>query len=188
MQPSVKGTLFQNVCTEILECLDAGKLSRASFEAALKPEEIEIVEGDLMISAWYPLGTYCGMLKLLSSTAPDPVAWLVASGRRSAQRVIDMGVYSQLDTRTQDGWGDRIGRILVTLSGAMFNCGQWRMTRIDDGVFEVEVVDAHAYSQELVWRTQGFIEVLATRAKGRHIGIRHQRDPDGGRVLFMTAD
>ncbi len=33
MQPSVKGTLFQNVSLEILEALESGTLSRADLES-----------------------------------------------------------------------------------------------------------------------------------------------------------
>ena len=186
MQPSVKGTLFQNASLEILEALENGTVCRADLESQLKPDEIESIEGEIAISTWYPLETYGRMLKLLAGTSSNPVEWLIESGRRSARRVIEMGVYAQLDDRTKGSWENRIGRILVTLAGSFFSSGKWIWKGMEANAFEIEVLDAVAYSPELSLRTRGFIEVLATRAAGRPIALTHDRSPAGDRIVFRA--
>ncbi len=187
MQPSVKGTIFQNACGEILEALQNGAMSRTDFESQLKPDEVELVEGEITISSWYSLEAYGRMLKLLGGTSPNPTRWLIESGRRSAQRVIDMGIYAQIDNDTAGTWENSVGRILVTLSAGFFSCGRWQWKRGDTDSFEIEILEAEPYSTELVLRTQGFIELLATRAAGHPVTVSHERSPDGGRILYSAA-
>lgn len=186
MQPSVKGTIFQNASVEILEAIQNGKISRADFESQLKPDEIELVESEIGISAWYSIETYGRMLKLLGSMASNPTEWLIESGRRSAQRIIDMGVYAQLDEHTEGTWENRVGRILTTLSAGFFSCGKWVWKGLETASFEIEVTSAEAYSIELVLRTQGFIELLATRSAGRPISLSHERSRDGSTILYRA--
>ncbi|MBW2401510.1 MAG: hypothetical protein JRG80_20015 [Deltaproteobacteria bacterium] len=162
-------------------------MSRADFEAQLKPDEIELVEGEIAISSWYSIETYGRMLKLLGGTSSNPSEWLIESGRRSARRVIDLGIYAQLEDLTEANWENRIGRILVTLSAGFFSCGRWQWQGMDANSFEIEVLDAHDYSLELVLRTQGFVEMLATRAAGHPVALSHERSPDGGRILYRAA-
>jgi hypothetical protein len=158
-----------------------GKLSPVAVKQALKPEELDYLDAELGIASWFPADTYCRMLRLYASTAPDnPREYLIESGRKSAQRVIELGLYSQLDDHTESRWEDRVGRVLVTLSGSFFSFGHWEWLGIEaegEG-FRLGVRDAGAFSHELILRTQGFVEQLATRAATRSVRVTHDLDKE----------
>jgi hypothetical protein len=73
MEPSVKGTIFSNVASELYELLAEGKLREEQFAALIKPDERE---------------------------------FLIESGRRSARKVIELGIYAQLDGPHRGGVGE----------------------------------------------------------------------------------
>lgn len=112
--------------------------------------------------------------------------YLIESGRRAAQRIVELGIYSQLDGRTEDSWENRIGRILVSLSGAFFSFGSWEWEGMDGEGCSILVRDAAPMSEELMLRTSGFIEQLATRAAGGDVALTHEREPDEEAVRFRA--
>lgn len=185
-EPSVKGTLYQNMCALVLDLRQTGKLSDAAIEKALSAEEIALLDAEISIGAWYPLEAYCRMLELAASTGPDgPIAFAEASGHASAEQVISLGIYSQLDDRTEGTWEQRVGRILSTLWSAFFNVGEARRARTDGEGFEIEIGGVEPMPDLLLRRSQGFIECLARRAAGSNrVVVRTERTPDGDTVIF----
>ncbi len=100
-EPCVKGTLFANVASELNALVADGALSSAGLAKALSPDEVRLVESDVAISTWYSLSTYSAMLRLLANAhTRDGSDYLLDSGRESARRVIELGLYAQLDERT----------------------------------------------------------------------------------------
>jgi hypothetical protein len=187
VEPCIKGTLFQNLAGELLELIQAGELDEQAVDRALKPDERQLLDADVSIRAWYPIVLYDRMLRLYKSAAPfDADGFLTRSGRRSAMRVVELGIYSQLDTHTLDSWENRVGRILVTLSGSFFNFGRWEWQGIERHGFSILVRDAAPISDDLALRTGGFIEYLATRAAGGAVALTHQRQGNAGDLLFRA--
>lgn len=188
MEPSVKGTIFRNVADELKKCVDSGSLTIAHLEQELDPDEVELVRGEIAISSWNPASTYCRMLRLLADTAPgDADEYLVESGHSSAQRVLDLGLYAQLDGHTEGRWEDRVGRILVTLSGSFFSFGEWEwMGLVGDEGFKIGVRDAGPFSRELILRTQGFVERIASRAAGGTVVLTHEVSEGGNRLEYCA--
>ena len=139
------------------------------------------------ISAWYSAELYTRLLQLYALAAPGSSReFLIESGRRSAQRIIELGIYSQLDGRTEDSWENLIGRILVSLSGAFFSFGSWEWEGMDGEGFSILVRDAAPMSEELMLRTSGFIEQLGARAAGGEVALTHEREDDGETVRFCA--
>jgi hypothetical protein len=185
-EPCVKGTLFQNMCGLVLDLQQTGKLSEARIQKQLSPEEIAQLDSEISIGAWYPLDTYCRMLELAASTGPDgPMAFAEASGHASAEQVISLGIYGQLDGRTEETWENRVARILSTLWGAFFSVGEAKVGEIGGDVFEIELTGVRVMPDLLIRRTQGFIECLARRAAAsNHVVVRGERSQDGDHVVF----
>lgn len=186
-EPSVKGTLFQNLAVEILEMRGRGRISDELLGKHLKPQEIEELDTEVSIGAWYSLDTYGRMLALAAEAAPgSDEAFAVQSGVASAERVISLGIYAQLDQRTEERWESRIGRILSTLWGSFFSFGEACWKQMEDGRdFEVEMKGVGCMSNLLVLRTQGFIECLGQRASGDdRVIVRAERSEDGDSVFY----
>jgi hypothetical protein len=107
MEPGVKGTIFSNVASELYELLAEGKLREEQFAALIKPDEREILDRELSISAWYPADLYGRMLQLYAQASPGSGReFLIESGRRSARKVIELGIYAQLDGPHRGGVGE----------------------------------------------------------------------------------
>jgi len=122
----VKGTIFQNVVNEIPEHLRNGARTRAHLERGCKPDDLEFLDQDIAIASWYPVDPYGRLLRVVCDRVGGGRSeFLVDGGRASARRVIEMGVYSQLSERTER-WDQRVGRILVTLSGSFYNFRDWQ--------------------------------------------------------------
>jgi hypothetical protein len=179
----VKGTIFKNVVDEINEQLANGRFERADLAHDCKPEDLAHLDREIAIAAWYPVDVYGRLLRGLCERVGngDP-EFLVESGRRSARRVIEMGIYSQLDSHTER-WDRRVGRVLVTLSGAFYNFGEWIWQYQTGGGFRIEVRDVGAMPEEVALRAHGFVDVLTTRAAGRPLRVRYQR-PHPALIVF----
>jgi hypothetical protein len=187
MEPSIKGTLFQNLVGELLELVDADRLGDADLAATLKPDERKLLDYDVSFSAWYPVELYNRMLQLYAVTAPgDPDAYLIAGGRRSARNLIALGLYSQLDTRTEESWENRAGRVLVTLAGSLFNFGEWQWKGLARQGFSILVDGASPMGDELVLRTAGFVQLLAERLAGTSVALTHERERGGDLLRFRA--
>jgi hypothetical protein len=182
----VKGTIFQNVVNEINEHLGNGALSRSDLERGCKPDDLEFLEQDIGIASWYPVDVYGRFLRVVCDRVGGGRRdFLIESGRASARRVIEMGVYSQLGEQTER-WEQRIGRILITLSGSFYNFGDWQWIGGGDHGFRIEVRDCAALPEEAALRAQGFIELLTCRSAGRRVLVDYER-PRPSLIVF-TAD
>jgi hypothetical protein len=184
--PSVKGTIFQAVVNELNGYLSQGVLQRDEIASRCKPDDLDYLDRDIAIASWYPIETYGRYLRFLCDRfGGGRREYLVEGGRRSAQRVIDMGVYGQLDDRTEH-WGSRVGRVLVTLGGSFYNFGTWLWESFEnDEGFRIEVQSVAAMPEEAAMRAHGFIEHLASRAAGCNVRVDYQR-PRPSQIIFSA--
>jgi len=186
--PSIKGTVFKPVATELRERLADGRISHDDLRPHLKPDDEEFLKREITISNWYPIDAYERLVTLLAAVAGDgSPEFSIEAGRRSAQRVTALGIYSQLDERTEGSWGeDEAGRLLVTLAGSFFNFGHWEWRGEEGDGFSIEVTGATSMPEVVLLRTQGFMELLASRAAGGPVVLTVERSPDGDRILFSA--
>lgn len=185
--PSAKGTLLKGVVVEAKARLESGDLTESDLDRMLKPEDRAYFHDDVLISNWYPIETYARVCELLviGSRLPRREA-LVELGRRSAQRVVELGLYSQVDSRTAGRWEDRVGRVLVSLYPVFFNFTKWEWVPPRDGrldQFTIIVREAEAMPESIRLRTLGFVEYLASRARGAPVALTAEF-PDRGTILF----
>jgi hypothetical protein len=186
--PSIKGTVFKPVATELRERLADGRISHDDLRPHLKPDDEEFLKREISISSWYPIDAYERLVTLLAAVAGDgSPEFSIQAGRRSAERVSELGIYSQLDERTEGAWGqDEAGRLLVTLASSFFNFGRWKWLGEEEDGFRIEATEAASMPEVVLLRTQGFMEFLACRAAGGAVVLTVERSPDGDRILFSA--
>ena len=186
MPPSVKGTIFQAVVDELNDYLRQGIIQSEELAARWKPDDLAYLDREIAIASWYPIDTYGRYLRFLCNRfGGGHREYLMEGGRQSARRVIEMGVYGQLDDRTER-WDKKVGRVLVTLGGSFYNFGRWVWEAFEnDAGFRIEVQGVAAMPEEAAARAHGFVEQLAGRAGGRPVKLDYRR-PKPSQIIFTA--
>lgn len=186
--PAIKATAFQTVVADVERLLDEGRLSRARLEASLEASDLVFLDEKQSPTAWIPIETYDRVVQLLARVeAPgNREAYLVARGERSAERLAALGIYSQLDASAEN-LGTRIGKMIVTVSGAIYSFGKWHFEVGEtEGSFEIRVEDAAAMPEVARLATQGFVQAVAARVARAPRRIISER-PRPDLVILRTA-
>jgi hypothetical protein len=184
-EPSIKGSLVRSSVEELCRHLASGALSRDDLERRLKPEDLDLLDGDMLMSAWIPVASYGRILEALAAAADRrDDAFFVEGGRDSARRMVELGVYRQLDERTER-WEERVGKLLVSVAEVLWNFGTWAWLGMDGkDSFRAECRGVAGMPRVYALRTQGFVEFLASRAAGGAVELVMQRGLDGGSLEF----
>jgi len=186
MVPSIKGSLFGVVVEELREHLDAGRISRDAAEAVLRQEDFAVIEEKIRAGTWYPIDLHERVLSLLCRTVgAGRREYLVEGGRRAADALAESGIYAQLEVKGDENRVRKFGRILVTLSGAIYSFSSWRFAEwnAEEGWFTIEVTDATALPDLVVARAEGFVECAIANACGGDWQVTSRR-PSRDHVLF----
>ena len=186
MVPSIKGSLFAVVVEELLEHLDAGRISRDEAEVVLRQEDLAAIEEKIRVGTWYPIDLHDRILSLLCQTVGGGHReYLVEGGRRTADALAASGLYAQLEVKGDNSRFRKFARILVTLSGAIYSFSSWRLDKSDaeNGHFIIDVTDATALPDLVVARAEGFVERAIANAFGGEWQVKSQR-PSSDHILL----
>jgi len=176
--PSVKGSVLALDVQAVLKLLAAGKVSKDELSHRLEPSDLKILDHPVNLSSWYDIRIIARLLKLLHDVEGDGShAYLLQHGADAADRLLEAGLYHQLEylgrAKIQDG-GDahdrflafgRDLRLLMTLSGSLYNFGRWQ-AKLDpqhEDRYVIEITEASAFPEELCRTTQGFINRMARK-------------------------
>jgi len=185
MEPSIKGTLFLTVWQEVHDLIEGGALSRDALEAWLEKDDWRYLEEKPVPGFWYPIALHDRLLRVLrKQKGGGSNEYWVEGGRAAADAMARSGFYHQFEA---EGDIDRVGRLLVTLSGAAYSFSRWawRGASKDGSVFTIEATDAAALPDSCRYRAMGFIERAARLAVKREYRVTSQRlSPD--QVLFTA--
>lgn len=184
-EPSVQGTLVQSAVQELRELEERGTVSRAALERDLKLEDLEILDDEILISAWYPMASYGRLVEAIAAAmGRSGDRDFIETGRQSAQRLVEMGLYRQLDERTAERWEERVGKLLLSVASLLWNFGDWEWLGMDEAGFRIRFQGASPMPRSYALRTQGFVEHLAARAAGSPVRVQLQRSADGDTLEF----
>jgi hypothetical protein len=184
-EPAIKGSAFDLAATDLRGLIECGKVRRDEVEAALEAKDIELLDAKISPSAWIPIETYARIVELLLRYEGhgDP-AYLRARGARAAERAFDSGLYAQLRHSTaigalteesgDDVFTERDGRLMASISGAIFNFGTWTFRDTTRG-YEVEVADSAALPDVARSAIEGFLEVMTERTSRREVRVLSRR-------------
>jgi hypothetical protein len=181
---SVKGALLAGVVGEVQQLLEQGKLDREELEARLEAEDLSIIDGKLLLGAWYAVDAMGRIFDLLwEETDPQELEVPRERGRRTARQLAESGIYRQVQV-SRERQGREFGRILTSLAGTMFNFMRWDYESDDGGrSSRVIVSEAAAWPEVMRLACEGFVETLVAASGGRPVRVTSRRQtPD--RVVF----
>jgi hypothetical protein len=193
--PSIKGTAFQALATDLLSLIHTGRIAREAVVARLDADDLMVLQNEIVPGLWYPLACYRRITELLWETEGhgDP-AYLLARGARAAERLFDAGLYQQMQRGEQigtakrarnEGWTESEGNLLTSLAGAIFNVSRWRYRSEpgDPSLNRIEVSEAAELPDVSRLAAQGFIEYAASRISGSRVRVSSER-PTPDRIVF----
>jgi hypothetical protein len=175
--PAIKGSAFSKVVEDVAKLLARQALSESEAARWLAPEDFELLERGVVISSWYDIRSYARLSELLLEVeGQGRPEYLRERGRRTAQRLLEEGLYAQLEylqrtevSKVEDeaarfaAFGRDL-KLLTTLSASILNFSKWA-SRTDpghQGRYLIEVSDARDFPEVLCWTSDGFVNQMAS--------------------------
>jgi hypothetical protein len=194
-EPAIKGTVMVNLVADVISLRDEGRISADELAARLERQDLEVLESKVMPSTWYPISSYRRLTELLLETEGGDEDYLRARGARSAQRLLEAGLYEQMRRLRPGGSGvtladiERSVRTLVVMSQTILNFGRGEVFPDPDHEKRViiQISDAADYPEVLRFTSEGFYNACA-RAAGRRYSWRSSRPAPDRIVMRMDAD
>jgi len=169
--PSIKGAVFATVVEDVEKLVSSEEISPNELGRRLTPEDLAILKQPVQAAAWYDIRIYARFLELLRDTAGQGRNdYLIGRGARSAERLLQAGIYQQLEyvKRTQLGKAvspqerflayGRDLRLCLTMSYSIFNFARQEL-KVDpehESRYQIEVSEAGAFPEVSCWTALGF--------------------------------
>jgi hypothetical protein len=191
-EPCIKGITLQSVVEDVQILRDTDRISEADLEKRLQSRELQWLRDGVQPSLWYPIDGYARLSEVLLEVEGrgDP-EYLVRRGAAAAERLYASGLYAQLrfgEERASEErsggreFSEKDGRLMTTLSGAVFNFGKWSY-RLDGDDIVIEVSGAAAMPEVSRLAAQGFIGHIASRVRDTRIEVQSAR-PAQDQIVF----
>jgi hypothetical protein len=174
----IKGTAIAEVVSDVERLLERGAIARDELEVRLEPADLALLEGKIQPALWYDNRCHARLTELLRDVEGGGRSdYVVGRGAATADRLLESGLYQQLQlARGEDAVTDdpaalrRAIRLLLSLSGAMYDFGSWKLRADAEASNElwIDVFEAEALTEMNRLTAEGFI---------RRIAERLQRDP-----------
>jgi hypothetical protein len=177
--PSIKGTAFANVVSELHELVATGKVTREVLARRLGPTDLAIIDQPIQPSGWYEIRLYGELATLMEEVAGGP-DFSRQRGARSAELLLKAGIYQQLEyvrtggvrlERQRDAEGrfaafGRDLRLITTFASSMHNHSQWevKVDPEDSDRWMIEVTEAGAFPDAFIRGNEGFINRMSAEA------------------------
>jgi hypothetical protein len=177
--PSIKGTAFANVVSELHELMAIGRVTRELLTRRLDPNDLAIIDQPIQPSGWYEIRLYGELATLMEEVAGGP-DFSRQRGARSAELLLKAGIYQQLEyvrtggarlERHNDAEGrftsfGRDLRLITTFASSMHNHSRWEV-KVDPEHTDrwmIEVTEASAFPDAFVRGNEGFINRMSAEA------------------------
>jgi hypothetical protein len=200
--PSIKGSVFAGLVEDIQKLLAARRVSRDELTRWLVPKDLSLLESPVLAHEWYDTRVYTRMSELLRDVeGGGRNEYLCRRGARNARRLLDAGLYQQLEYLQNTTFGkesdpkariEAFGRDLAritTLSASILNFGRWTPKPDPQNSMRwiMEVTQAREFPDVLVWASSGFSNELARVHNSADLWVWERPEPD--RIVFrMTRD
>jgi hypothetical protein len=165
-RPAIKGTAFLSAVSDLQTLIEAGAVRREQVEARLESEDLAILDAKILPGDWYPIDCYGRILELLGEIEGGGPAYHVQRGRRAAERLLQSGIYRQLDRameKREEKDKSSLIAIMLTVGRSLYNFGAWELlpdrSEGDRLCFELRQVEALPENARLT--IQGFVEWAA---------------------------
>lgn len=176
-EPSIKGSALVGVIDDINRLRASGRIDGALLEARLTPADRSLLDEAVQAARWYPIDAYGRLTELLLEVeGGGRLTYLKERGANTARRLIEAGIYQQLDrasgaddvdpsTLSPEEQGrefTRTVRLTVSLSGSIFNFGRWSVGEDPDHRDRLRILieDAAAMPDAAIHTIEGFINAI----------------------------
>jgi hypothetical protein len=196
-EPSIKGSIFKGAITDLLRLLDEGGVTEYALEVELGAETFSYLEREIFDASWYPMASYDQILQLLGELeGGGKEEYFIARGRASARRLMEAGLYGQLDFVTR--WKESLLeddrdesaaiaryasslKLVVSLASNIYNVGRWsvEVDRGNPGRVWIAIREAKAYTDAMRLAIEGFVN---------ECGSKHTRTTQLYTSTRMTPD
>jgi len=181
--PSIKGSILSGVVEDVNKLVASAAVAPRELVRWLHSSDLELLDKQILPSDWYDIRTYTRLNELLRDVEGEGSnEYLRESGKRTARRLLEGGLYAQLrylhrtEVERERDPGARFEafgrdlRLLTTLSGSILSFSRWESKRDPDHAdrYRIDVTDARDFPEVLAWRSDGFVNEMAT----------HHGDPD----------
>jgi hypothetical protein len=198
--PSIKGTVFLGLVEDVQKLLAKKALKREELSRWLQPKDLAFVDSAVQPHEWYDIRVYARLSELLRDVeGKGKNEYLVKRGERSARRLIDGGLYSQLEYLQAASFGRKsdpserfaaFGRDLArttTLSASILNFSKWTAKPDPSHAnrWLMEVSEAREYPETLAWATLGFTNELGRTKRKEDIWTWERPEP--ARIVFRMV-
>jgi hypothetical protein len=177
-QPSIKGSVFAGVVEDMNKLLTSGGITKPELARRLPTEDILLLGETIGAASWYDIRAYTRMNELMRDVdGGGSNDYLRQRGRQTARRLLEAGFYAQLEylQRTEvrrtagvrarfEAFGRDL-RKLSTISASILNFSRWT-SKPDpghEGSYMIEVSEAKDFPEVLAWRSEGFVNEMATQ-------------------------
>jgi hypothetical protein len=196
----IKGTAIAQVVADVCRLRDAGRISEAELEEALEKPDRDLLETEIQLALWYDNASHARLTELLRRVeGGGRDEYVERRGAETAERLLASGLYEQLRLAAGHGSAEapsafrRSLRLLITLSGALYDFGTWRLrsAEADEREIWIDVTDAAAFTEMNRLTALGFIRAIAGRLQHRPPRVTSERPaPDrvSYRVELASAD
>lgn len=174
--PSIKGSVFSTVVEDVSKLIEQRDLPDPEIDRWLQPADRKLLSVPISVSSWYDIRVYTRMNLMLRDLAADgDDAYLRERGRETARRLLESGLYAQLEFlhRTEvartagaqartEAFGRDL-RKLTTISSSILNFSRWTVEPDPDheGRYLILVAEAEDFPEVLAWRSDGFVNEMA---------------------------
>ena len=188
MTPSIKGTAFASAVEDLRALVESGRLRREQLEARLSPDDLAHVDGKVLPGDWYPIDAYGRILEVLGEVCGGGVSYHVGRGRLAAKRLLESGIYRQLDrARRMQSESDpgTLVNVMLTVGRTLYNFGVWERVDVagEPGLLRFEIRDVAALPENARHTVQGFVAWAAENLVGPKARVESRR-PAMDRVQF----
>ena len=196
MKNAIKGLAIASLVEDVRQRIRSGDLPESEIGKRLAPEDLAVLDEALDPFGWYPIACYERLTEALRAWTPGAdEAWLRERGAAAARRLLERGLYQQLDALRQgrrawtpETYLSRV-RLIATLHGSLLSFSKWSVERDPDHERRVRIVIAEAgdFPEVLRHVTEGFMNACVDAAGGAH-GWRSERIARDRIVIRMDAD
>lgn len=190
--PSIKGTVFLGLVEDVQKLLARNVLKREELGRWLQAKDLGAIDSPVHAHEWYDIRVYARLSELLRDVeGKGRNEYLVKRGERSARRLLDGGLYSQLEYLQTASFGRKsdpserfaaFGRDLArttTLSASILNFSKWaaKPDPRHPSRWLMEVSEARDYPEPLAWATLGFTNTLGRTKRKEDIWTWERPEP-----------
>ena len=196
--PETKGLLLISIVADVSRLEREGRISREDLEEELGPEALKVIDAGLSPVSWYSPLVYRDLARVLmrrEGRGLDDMEYLRRRGERAGERLLESGLYQQLDylKRQVEARGmrrvDRESfeqslRLIVSMPAALMKGGKWTVGQDPDHPdrVQIEVTGVQGLPEENAQATCGILNGISLQG-GSRFAFEYLR-PEPDRILY----